>query len=199
MQVSVECSPPPPPQLQPQVCLTSHKSRYETVSMENCKYKAAATVKSEQRPRHRAKHDWHSPGGYTLTSISSPVCPPSTILSFSLSQCWNIALLWQPVRVSLFFLRLLSYLQVSRGRLRGPTSKTCSTQSMALRWTIGCRSRNLCWGNVCLCDWTVPQVYVNWAPYNHTQTRMISVCPTWKRRQEIILSPGCSIWWQKSK
>lgn len=47
---------------------------------------------------------------------------------------------------------------------------------MELRWTIGCRSRKLCRGNVCLCDWTVPWVYVNWAHCNHTQAHMISVC-----------------------
>lgn len=47
---------------------------------------------------------------------------------------------------------------------------------MALRWAIGCRSRKLRWGNVCLHDWTVPRVHVNWAPCNHPQAHIWSVC-----------------------
>lgn len=58
--------------------------------------------------------------------------------------------------------------------MSGPPSETCWTESMKLRRAIGCRSRRLCWGNVCLRDWTVPWVYVNWAPCNHTQTHMIN-------------------------
>lgn len=47
---------------------------------------------------------------------------------------------------------------------------------MALRWAISCRSRKLRWGNVCLHDWTVPRVHVNWAPCNHLQAHIWSVC-----------------------
>lgn len=61
-----------------------------------------------------------------------------------------------------------------------PPSQTGWTQSAELRWTIGCRSRILCWGNVCLCDWTVLWVYVNWASCNHTQAHVIRL-PPWKR------------------
>lgn len=43
---------------------------------------------------------------------------------------------------------------------------------MELRWAIGCRSRKLCWGNVCLGDWTVPWVHVNWAPSTHLQAHI---------------------------
>lgn len=65
---------------------------------------------------------------------------------------------------------------VSNGCLQGSPHQTGWTQSIELRWTIGCRSRKLCWGNVCVCDWTAPRACVNWAPRNHTQARVISVC-----------------------
>jgi len=76
---------------------------------------------------------------------------------------------------------LTGNLWLTCGCLQGPPSRTCWTQSMALRWTIGCKSRRLCWGNVCLCDWTVPWADVNWAACNHSQAHMISVCSSGKR------------------
>lgn len=71
----------------------------------------------------------------------------------------------------------------SNGCLRVSPYSASWTQSIELRQTIGCRSRKLCWGNVCVSDWTASWACVNWAPRNHTQTRMISVC-----------SPGSGGW-----
>lgn len=81
------------------------------------------------------------------------------------------------------------------------TAFSAWTQSVALRWPSGCRSRNLCLGNVCLRDRTVPQVCLNWAPCYNLQTHVWSLCflgsgargekkKESKKAGEIILAPG---------
>lgn len=59
------------------------------------------------------------------------------------------------------------------------------TQSMALRWPSGCRSRKLCLGNVCLRHWTVPRVHLNWAPCYNLQAHIWSLCCLDGGRREV--------------
>lgn len=103
----------------------------------------------------------------------------SVFLSFLLFQWFDIIIQRQQQR-GVFLSRFCKFLVDVWVDL---ASQTCWTQSMELRRTIGCRSRNLCWRNVCLFDWTVPWVYINWSPYNHRQTRMIR-----------LFSPGRGSW-----
>lgn len=146
--------------------------------MENCKYTSVPSVKSEQKPVFGGLGTWlnMTKAGWfakTLWNIVFLFFPFSYFSTWKYFFCDNSSTTKKCFPLSFHALTVCS---VSSGCLQGPPSRSCWTQSMELRWTIGCRSRKLCLGNVCLCDWTVPWVYVNWAPCNHTQARMTCVC-----------------------
>lgn len=79
------------------------------------------------------------------------------------------------------------------------TAFSAWTQSLALRWPTGFRSRKLCLKNVCICDWTVPRVRLNWAPCYNLQAHIWSLCfleeVGGRESGEIILPSGCFLLW----
>lgn len=168
-----------------------YASAHEAVSMENPKHTAAQSVKSE----HRLVFGGLGTGlNMTKTYWVVKTLFHSLLLLHCRAGIENLNNSSSTKKHPLFSSQALTWLYVSSGRLRGAPFQTCWTQSMELRWTIGGRSRKLCWGNVCLRDWTLPWVYVNWAPCNHTQAPYDQCLQAWARWSRLSSLLDVSFW-----